>query len=281
MTLRGGISESIDFDTQRAIAEVRSSYRVELDPFKNAKSLNKIGQSGTLAQDTLTTVAQLGAGEVHETLVTTNVINRLVSSSTSDVGKVVIQEGHTIDSNGNKTFVVQTVTLNGQTPVALTTPLARSTRLLAANGTFASPATDLVGTVYSYEGTSSVTSGVPQTAASVHCTIQAGNNKSRKGATTLSSTDFWFITRIECSALKSTGSAGQVDVTLQARELGGVWQHAAASLTLRTDSAPFDGATYSPLLIIPANADVRLVALSDTANVVVSGTVHGFLARAI
>lgn len=92
-------------------------------------------------------------------------IDRLSSSSAGDTQDIEVQ-----GLGAGYVPVTQTVTLTGQTPVALTTPLLRVFRLKNVNST------DNAGHVYCFvDGT--VTAGVPNTPADVRAVIQPGNNQ--------------------------------------------------------------------------------------------------------
>lgn len=269
--------------TEYACREIADTYDAYVDPYTNAKSLNKFGRTRNADASTRTTIAEFLGAAISETFVTTNAIDGIVSDGAmdADTGLVTV-EGHTIDSSGNLTFVVQNATLTGQTKSTLATPLARCTRLYRTAGTFASPATALVGNVYAYASSGvTLSAGVPQTDSSVKCMIAAGEQQSQKAATSISSTDYWLVTEISASALRATGAGAKVDVELEFRTLGGVWRPAGATLSLRTDTTAWQSLLFTPYRIIPANSDVRLVAVSSLSDTYVSGTIHGFLARVV
>lgn len=156
--------------------------------------------------------------------------------------------------------------LTGQTKVPLTTPLARATRIRNASGT------DFLGSIYVFED-DTLSGGVPTTASKVHCIAPAGDNNSRKASTSLSQYDYWIVTNIWADCLKK--SASFADVSLQVRENGETF------ITHDPISCAPGGRGYhyfKPYLVIPANADVRLVASADGASTSVSGGIQGVLA---
>jgi hypothetical protein len=191
--------------------EVYSTYgqRVSIDA--KAKSLLKFGKSGNLSTNAgLQTVWSVDG---NETYISTNLIDSVVSSSASDTQEVTI-EGHTIEGSGvdaKFTFVVQTVTLNGQTPVALTTPLARASRVNNNSST------EIVGVVSVYED-SAVTGGVPNDVTKVHIDIPLGFQQSFKAATTFSNTDYFFLTG--CYGAVSQKQTAAADFYIELREVG-------------------------------------------------------------
>ena len=123
-----------DFWLRHAIREAHGTYASALagrrvDVPGKGKSLLKFGRN--LNMGTAGTRATVwDAGPANEVYVddNTNPIDSISSSSGSDAIDVVV-EGHTDDGTGAKTFVVQTVTLTGQTRAALTTPLNRCSRV--------------------------------------------------------------------------------------------------------------------------------------------------------
>ena len=264
-----------------ALRQVFSDYGHYVSTHKKSKGLGKFGRTRNADADVKTTVADFQGTVVNETFVTTNIIDAAISTSANDTGIITV-EGHTIDGDGNLTFVVQDVTLTGQTKKALTTPLARATRAYVKNGTFASPASDLQGVVSIYDDTGGQTAGgVPSVAAATKLRIRGdlGLNQSEKAATSISANDYYFIHKVSCGLNKTSGNtvaAGDFD--LEVRQLGGVWRSVGMELILRTDSLPSDTVVFEPYIIIPPNSDVRLVVSTNTANTVAAGRFSGVLA---
>lgn len=179
--------------------------------------------------------------------------------------------GTITSTNQKKTFVSQTVTLSGQTRVPLTTPIARSTRTIIPEQ---NRAVANVGEIYVYENTA-LTSGKPTDTTKIHLTVPANKSQSEKASTTLSDTDFWIVTGFRGSMLEK--AAGFADVELQVREMGGVFRPKDDV----TADGPQGTALFEPYVIIPANADTRLVAISDSTSRDVSGSVQGYLASVV
>ena len=96
---------------------------------------------------------------------TTAAIDSISSSNSGDTQDIKIQG---LDADFN--LITQTVTLNGQTRVALSTPLIRAFRGKNDNST------DLAGHVYVYENTT-LSSGVPIDSTKVRLVIQPGFNQ--------------------------------------------------------------------------------------------------------
>jgi hypothetical protein len=250
--------------------EVYSTYgqRVSIDA--KAKSLLKFGKSGNLSTTAgLQTVWSVDGNEVY---ISTNLIDRVVSSSASDIHEVLI-EGHSIEGTGEDakfTFVVQAVTLNGQTPVALTTPLARASRV-NNNGS-----TEIVGVVAVYQD-SAVTGGVPNDTTKVHINIPLGFQQSFKAATTFSNTDYFFLTG--CYGAVSQKQTASADFYIELREVGKSFRQIAC-LTASSSGGSFN-IEFDPAIIIPRNADVRIRCTTGTNNAVVFTNFRGYLAKVV
>lgn len=262
--LKEAINAAINFDDTSlglAIAEIGGTYGDVVSVVEKKKSLLKYGENTDL--DTTEETVWLRGGI--ETYATGNDIDSISSSNAGDTQTVTI-EGHTM-SGGELTFVTQNATLTGQTPVTLTTPLFRSTRI------FNTGSTDFAGTIYIFESGGTVTAGVPQTEADIH--LQAGDdNQSLKCATSLSNQDYWIITSMACSVNRQNSRA--VDFRLKVREYGKVYR---TKYTLAVHS---NGGTaevvFNPPLIVPPNSDMRVDATSSGASTVVSAAVNGYLA---
>ena len=272
-----------EMDITHAQNVVFSTYGDTVSVESKKKSLNKFGRTENADSGTATTVAVFQGTVVNETYVSTNIIDSVVSSSTSDTTQVITVEGHTIDGSGNLTFSVQNATLTGQTEVTLTTPLARVSRAFVANsGTFNSPYAALVGNVSIYDNTGGIASGVPSTAAATKAIIEAGKTQTEKAATSVSSVDYWFLTGIEAS-VEEQGPAAAVDIYVEIRDVanGGQWRPIGVELSLDTNSQPTGEHKFKPFRIVPKNHDVRVVAISGTANTYVSADLEGYLAVVI
>lgn len=268
-------SENANIDPRlvAAMHEVQVSSSILTSVTKKAKTLRKFGAKtiGT----SRATIAPLG-GELNETYVSTNVIDRIVSSSTSDTAKTVNIEYHTI-SGGNFTFGVQSATLTGQAPVTLATPCARVSRI------YNTGATELVGNVYVYEdGTITTPANGPDDATTIHAQIPAGDQSTHKASTTLSSVDYMFITEAGAAVVDAAPGVGgtYIDIDLEIRNAGGVFRKViewgVSSDGLNTAVLQFD-----PVIIVPANSDIRIRALSSKADIDVTAFFSGYLASVI
>ena len=250
-----------------ALARIEVDYGVHPSIMGKDKTLTKFGGRSDLGTSnaTLPTLA----GELHETYSTTNDITHVVSSSAADATETITLEGHTIAA-GAFTFVVQSVTLNGQTPVALTTPLARASRA------YNTAATTLAGTVSVMVG-SAVAGGVPSTAANARLQIPAGTQQTYKAATTLSATDYLICTSVGIGVTKKTNAAVVAD--LEVRLAGGVFRP-VLPMTAESPGA-YNTMQLHPPLVMPANADIRMTATASTNGVEVRGFFAGYLATTL
>lgn len=112
----------------------------------------------------------------------------IVSLSSSDNGDNQDIEIQGLDVDGNE--VIQTITLSGQTRVALDTALWRVYRM-QNEGT-----TDLAGTVYCYSGTTN-TAGVPSGGSVIKAIISNGNNQTLMAIYTIPKGKVGFLYRGE------------------------------------------------------------------------------------
>lgn len=263
-----------------AEAEILSIYGVQASASVKQKTLNKFGRTLNADLGVKTTLMQLPGTAVNETYATGNTIDRLVSDDVADTVQTIVLEGHYLSVDNNLVFHVQEKALNGQTPVTLDQPLVRLTRMFVKpTGTFAAPVAELQGGVYGYDSVLTVvTLGVPQTAAAVKCTIIAGVQQSEKAATSLSFRDYMLITSVSAAISNGTAPTVNVDVDMEFRELGGVFRPLGLELSLRGGAGASGIVRLEPYLIIPANSDVRMVALSDTNDATLSGGWSSILA---
>lgn len=256
------------YHIQQAIKEIKATYGHNVSVDAKAKQLRKFGENQNVGTG-LTVIMTLPTGITEEITLTSNGITHAVSSSTSDVGKSVVYEGHTI-SGGNLTFSAPPYfDLNGRTPVQLPVPLARATRALLLNGV------TCAGDVSFYEG-GAVTNGVPNDADQVHLIIPATEPQTQKTSTSISSIDYWIITHMSLSVLEKTGSWAQGRIEAK-NCLSNTWlpktQYFGVSDAQGTIS--FD---LIPHVIIPRNSDFRVAAKANTAGIHVAAGVSGYLA---
>lgn len=250
----------------QAEREIEATYgdRVSID--RKAKSLIKFGRSAELGTTGLETVWTVGGNEVY---VSDNSISFISSSSASDTQQITV-EGHTVDANGDFTFVVQTVTLEGQTTVALDTDLARVSRA------YNSDSTELVGRVVVYENTT-VVGGVPSDATKIHIDIPLGFQQSFKAATTFSNQDYYLCTGFYGAV--SAKQSGAVDFYIEIRDKGKVFLPKGCFTASSTGGAA--DISLDPAILIPKNADIRVRCETETNNIVAFGIFKGYLAKVL
>jgi hypothetical protein len=250
----------------QAEREIEATYgdRVSID--RKAKSLVKFGRSAELGTTGLETVWTVGGNEVY---VTSNTISYISSSSASDTQQITI-EGHTVDANGDFTFLVQTVTLDGQNAVALDTDVARVSRA------YNSDSTELVGRVVVYEN-ATVVGGIPTDETKIHIDIPQGFQQSFKAATTFSKDDYYLMTGFYGAV--SAKQAGSVDFYVEIRDKGKVFLPKGCFTASSTGGAA--DISLDPAILVSKNADVRIRCETETNNVVVFGIFKGYLAKVL
>ena len=243
--------------------EIQSTYGDTVSIDKKAKSLLKFGKSAALTANTLETVWTVGGNEVY---ISDDGITHISSSSASDTQDIRV-EGHTI-SGDDLTFVVQLVTLSGQTPVALNTGLARVSRLSNNSGT------ELVGRVVAYEDTAT-NNGVPSDVTKIHIDIPTGFQQSFKSATSFSKEDYYVMTGFY-GAVSAKQSAA-VDFYVEIKEPNGVFLQKACFTA--SSSGGNSDISLDPAIIVPKNSDIRVRCETANNNAVVFGIFKGYLAK--
>lgn len=261
------------FMVKQAINEIYSIYGDVVSVDEKAKSLTKFGRNNNVGDGVnYYTIWYTGQDQANETYPAdnANTIDTISSSNSGDTMQVTI-EGH-IMSGGNRTFRTQTATLNGQNKVTLTTPLNRSTRCYVSSGSTAN-----AGQIFVYRDTA-LTNGKPTNTAFIHLTVPAGFNQSEKASTSLSSSDYWIVTRFSAGYLEKTG-ANTAEAHIEFREVGGVWRRLANPLTFSTGQDA--QRAFGPYKIIPKNADVRIRAQASAAGEAIEADMAGFLAKVV
>lgn len=259
-------TEPLDIDLQQARNVIQSTYGDNTSVLTKKKNLLKFGRN-ELVGTTEATIMTLPSGITEETFVLGNNITHIASTNNTDLQNLKV-EGHIVNlTSGDLTFVVQSVTLAGQTKTALTTPLHRVTRA------YNDDSTNLVGTIYIAEDVSFV-SGVPSVNTAIKLIIPQGEQQSQKASTSLSSQDYWIITHFHGSVLEKTSAFG--NLRLEVRQKGKVFR--PVSPYLAVESGNTEQWEFKPYLIIPKNSDVRLRASGSGANTDISGGMNGYLA---
>lgn len=268
---------------QRAVNAAYRTYGDVISIGEKGKQLNKFGRTSTNTAGASTTVSIFQGAVANETFATTNSIDSMVSDSAADTMSIG-GEGHTIDGSGNLTFIAEANTLNGQTPVTLSTARGRASRAFIPNsGTFGTTPSAPAGNVYFYDSTvaGGVTGGVPNNAAATKLILPAGLFRSQKGATSTSSLDYWIITGMRASVDRS-GPAAAVFFDIETRDIadGGPWVPYGLQVRLNTSSLETDFVDLSETpILVPKNHDARVVCTSDTNNTISEAALRGWLAK--
>ena len=233
------------------------------------KGLDKFGEnpdSDAMTFANRQTVWNLGANSgANETLQTTNSITH-VEAGSGDTQSCRV-EGHYITGDGDLVFSVQNVTLTATTPVALSQPLARCTRLYVADGGIPTGPID-------------ATIGSGGTAVA---RIAAGDVQTQKCATAVSYKDWWFITNFGSAVIG--GASVARTFRLEVRPLfdssGAAYSNPSwRPLTrdwLLTDGGRAEFARTAPIIIGP-NTDVRISTWGTGSNAQVVANMGGYLA---
>ena len=250
--------------TQHAGDIIKGTYDDRVSVKTKAKDLLKFGRNNLIGTNKAT-IMTLPSGILNETYLATNGITTISSSATADTSLVNI-EGHTIDSNGDFTFVTQTATLNGRNKVSLSIPLARSNRCRNAS------AVDLTGSIYLYEDTA-IVAGVPTAGTKVHLIIDEGLNNSEKSATTISKDDYWLLTSFYGDCIEKASAF--CIVYLEIRLKGGVFTNIIDISSTATGGRGIH--KFEPYFIVPPNSDIRMRASADNAGTDVIGGIQGVL----
>lgn len=252
-------SSAIEFAAREILESYGHNVRI------SRKSLHKFGRNevvGTTEDD----INYNGIEPVHSS---TNSITHFSSSSPAD-NQTLRVEGMTISGNV-LTFVVENITLNGQTKTALTTPLARVTRI--AN--VATPSTATAGDVYVYED-GAVTGGIPDDLNTVGNVMPASDQSTLFAGTSIAGSNYFICTGLYAFVNKKT--AASADIKLKIKPVGGVYR--AVSSGSISNGAGLIG-KYDPYFIIPPNHDIDIVATASVSGVDITAGFAGYFADII
>lgn len=253
-----------DIDGLLAMAydEIRLTYghRVEF----GRKSLQQFGLATDLPAGLNTEITSLNQNEIY---LTDNLIDSISSSNAADTDNITIEGMQLVD--GDFVFVTQQVVLQGQTRVALPTPLARATR-----GSYDSSSDDLTGDVYVYENTA-LTAGVPTDLTKAHLKIDAAENVSLKAGIALAANNYFIL--FDSWAYVTKKQVAVVDVKLRIRRLGEVFKTRYIG-SLNSDVQLHFEHRETPYRIIRPNSDVIMLANPSVTGVSVSAGFDGVYA---
>lgn len=198
-----------------------------------------------------------GINAMDYTYSATNDIDSVISSSTNDVGSVSIQ-----GLDATYTLTNQTVTLNGQTRVALTTPLRRVFRM-KNEGT-----SNFVGNISCYITNSPTTAGVVNTPANVRAVVDDGNNQTLMAIYTVPVGKKAYL-RSFYASLSGANKSSNYRIRLKARPFGKVFQLKHITALSSTGSSRIQHTYLEPELY---EAKTDLVITAETTAVGITGS---------
>ena len=190
------------------------------------------------------------------TFSTTADIDTLSSSSALDTQSITVVG---LDTNWNQ--VTQTVTLNGQSKVTLTTPLIRAFRM------YNNSATSLAGVVYLYVD-DTITAGVPNTATKVRAIINNGNNQTLMCiySVPVGKTAYF----LQGYVALSNKNAAAATLKWSARLFGGAFRIQSV-LALNSAGSSTWQYRYAIPPALPEKSDIMISAIETSATVAISG----------
>ena len=185
-----------------------------------------------------------------------------MSTDASDTAVQVQVEGCGV----SYTEVTQSVTLNGQTPVALGTALLRVNSIRVIGGT------QPLGTLY-LSRTNAATAGVPTTASDVRGRVDPADNAGLAAVYTIPAGYTGFLVKLYMEA-----SSSDTEIALRSRSQNGVWITRSAT---RLAAAGRADVHWEIPLALPEKTDIEVrVTVSTNSNNVVTSDFDLFLVRA-
>lgn len=191
-----------------------------------------------------------------------NNVTHIVSSDASDT-QVVTVFGHYVTADDLMVVHDQDVTLNGITPVALTQPITRSHLMQISQ----------FATAYT-AGTIQLTIGSGGQSVS---TITAGQARSKKCQFSTAYDESLIIMEFSVAIVGNKNATCQG--VLETRHIGGVWYDLSREFLMDVQTLGYVGPVLQVPIVVDPNHDVRLVVQTDTDNTVVSGQMHGLIAK--
>ena len=271
-------SADINSFVKQAIREVYATYGDVVSVVDKKKSLLKFGQNESVGTSEATIMEFLGS-EVDVSYPSTNDFDSFSCTDNSFTGYVAI-EGH-YWSGSLLVFKAQIVQANGNTRVALDQALSRVTRMECYDETEFNASTDQC---YVFANTT-LSSGVPVDTSKINLLMTAKERQSKKTATSVSSTDYAFITKIYADINKKTSASA--DIRFRVREIGSGTGRRPGGFktklirTLDSTSKPDFSIDYSPFFVVPKTSDMKLTAEGSTTGVSVSGGIEMLLAKVV
>lgn len=188
---------------------------------------------------------------------TTAAIDSISSANAGDTQTIVVKG---LDGSFNK--VEQSVVLNGQTRVALSTPLLRVIKA------YNDSATTLAGNVYIYENTA-LSSGTPIDTTKIRCVVRSANNESLMAIYTAPAGADAYIRGIYASTAGGTKSSAYI-IRLLVREYNSgtwkAWRVRSIQSLIESGQSRFQYSLVEPEKI-PAQSDVRITVRATASGV--------------
>lgn len=252
---------SVDNFVEMAMSEIENQYGKRVRT--NRKTLLKFGRNTNVG----TAESTINFQNIVPVRSSTNSIDTISSSSTSDVGKMVTLDTMVRDDNGDFAFVFQVVTLNGQTPVAIPTASSRITRIKRAIGS------DLEGNVYAYES-GATTAGVPNDLGTVGNVLSAAEQTTLFAGTTVAATNYFVITSYHADLTGSNAQGAVATTRLSIASKDNALFRTVDITKVNSDVAVEK--SFYPYLIVPPNHDVKVTAEGGTSGLDVAASFQGF-----
>ena len=163
-------------------------------------------------------------------------------------------------------LTVQTVTLNGQTRVALTTPLIRAFRIKNMGSS------DFVGDVHCYVNTA-ITGGVPDDSTQVRALVVNGNNQTEMAVYTVPMGKTAYIRALNAASAGSKKDTNYI-MKFKVRPFGGVFQlkHRFSI----ADGAPYNLQYIDPEGGFPEKSDIVMTAETSEPGITEANVSAGF-----
>lgn len=249
---------SIDSDNHLKVTESHSGLSISQGDVTGTTFIHKFGNAPDFdIVDGFVTIwdgaDDGGIDEMQYTYSTTAAIDSLSSSNNGDTQDIEVQG---LDSNYD--LVTQTITLAGQTRVALTTDLIRVFRLINRGST------DLAGDVYCFENTADTTpaDGIPDDTTKIRAIIKNGNNQTLMAVYTIPNGKTGYM-RSFFAATAGARKTSVHEIRLFARPFGEVFQlkHKTSLLAVGTSNFQYE---YVEPAVFAAKTDIFIDTNTDT-----------------
>lgn len=173
-------------------------------------------------------------------------IDTISSSNSNDTTEIEI-----IGLNSNYEEITQTITLNGQNKVTLTTPLLRVFRMKNIGSV------DLLGNIYIYPDTA-ITAGVPDDTSNVRAIINNSNNQTEMAIYTVPAGKTGYMRSFYATTAGASKDTNYI-IKLKQRPFGQVFQLKHRSSLADNGTSNFNHKYYEPE-VIPEKSDVVITA---------------------